>query len=69
MQMLRKLLLTGFGVLGCALWLGCGESNTAPEMVKPDVPPTVANKDSINDYLKSHPDAAKKAGKDMVPGN
>ena len=67
MHVLRKLLLAGFGVLGCALWIGCGESNE-PVMVKPDVPPAVANKASINDYLKSHPEAAKRAGKDMVPG-
>jgi hypothetical protein len=71
MLKLRTALLTGLLLCGGTVtWVGCGESTSSNEnvMVKPDVPPAEANKDSMNAYLQSHPGAAKGAGKGMVPG-
>jgi hypothetical protein len=68
--MVRAILLLGFVAVGSTVWVGCGEgpaNNGQPVMVVPDVPPAQAQKDSMDFYLKSHPDAAKKAGKGMAP--
>jgi hypothetical protein len=68
--MLRATLLLGLVALGSTVWVGCGDSATnsgQPVVVVPDVPPAQAQKDSMDSYLKSHPDAAKKAGKGVAP--
>ena len=68
MMLTTKVRCAVFALGGVMLWAGCGDTtNTAPVMVKPDVPPEVQGKDSMNAYLKDHPKAAKDAGKGVAP--
>ena len=69
MWKLNRALLLGSIICGSAVLVGCGDSATdnKPQVIVPDVPPGVANKDSMDAYLKGHPQAAKKAGKGVAP--
>jgi hypothetical protein len=69
MRKLRAALVFGLVVPSSVAWVGCGESasDSKPVMVAPDVPPAQAQKDSMDNYLKQHPDAAKKAGPGSRP--
>jgi hypothetical protein len=45
----------GLGFAGPVTLSGCDGGSDKPEMLKPDQPPSVTSKDSMNEYLKNVP--------------
>ena len=63
---IRTALLLGVALSSVTFWAGCGDSSSTgsqPVVVQPDVPPTEANKDSMDAYLREHPGLMKGGAK------